>query len=354
MRTLIVVMFLFFSYFKTISQNSDILYLAGINNSIVSINANTGKILQKIPIWSPSISTLDIDSSAIFRSYLNGEVISIDRQSFKLNWSIKIPGKGYMPGNPIIYKGDIIQVSDSSLYLVSSKYGKILWQKKMEDEILSDIKLDKDILYFTFRSRGLCAFDLINKQIKWKNMERNGGKISCEGNKIYQSKASGEIVSFDKFSGKVISSYKLDNSPSIFTFPLLDDGKIYVGINNSLVVLSSDSLKKLWEFKVNGSIQNSINIYKNFVIIGSGASEIYCINKNNGAINWTINTQKGYFMDFSLIYNENLFLFGKDDAFYSIDVNTGRVNWKIEETNYFVSYPIIVSHTGKIYKYKSN
>lgn len=109
-----------------------------------------------------------------------------------------------------------------------------------------------------------------------------------------------------------------------------------------------------WKFKTNGQVYSSPVVYKNMLITGSCDSNLYALNKTDGAVVWKFKTG-GEVRSSVAIDNGTVFFISTDGIFYALDVQSGKQKWTYKTAgekvydawDYYQSSPAI--NNGMVY-----
>jgi outer membrane protein assembly factor BamB len=136
-----------------------VILIANDSGEIISLNSETGKQNYKVKIGDPFFSGISIDKSIAFIADNSGIIYSFDVKNGKLNWSFKSSAKINM--NPAIddkylYIGNL----NGDLYSIDKNSGQLNWKSELDGVLNSTpfITNNRVIVSNLFKS-----FSIVNK-----------------------------------------------------------------------------------------------------------------------------------------------------------------------------------------------
>lgn len=111
-------------------------------------------------------------------------------------------------------------------------------------------------------------------------------------------------------------------------------------------IVYSQGLKEKWIFKTNGRVYSTPAVSGNVVLMGSGDSCFYSVDKLSGKLNWSFRTKGPVHSDPAV--SGKAVIFGSADGnLYSVDIQSGKLNWKfasegekmLDMWDYYLSSP---------------
>ncbi|PRD50781.1 PQQ-binding-like beta-propeller repeat protein [Sphingobacterium gobiense] len=94
--------------------------------------------------------------------------------------------------------------------------------------------------------------------------------------------------------------------------------------------------KKVWTYQTGGKVYATPAVWKNTVVVGSSDGTIYGLNANNGQLRWQIKTNKAV-LGSAVIEKGVAFVGGSDGTFRAIDVRKGIIKWTFDQLQGYVS-----------------
>lgn len=279
-----------------------------------------------------SLANPVVDKKNIYLLSINGNVTSIDKKNFRINWVKKIffnqmdfPNVGSivvkLNGNDLF-----LHNGGNLIYSLNKKNGEVKWKFKNEFPFRGNITIKNDYLLVNDYNNNLLSF--IDKKLNWKkklgqseNVIFNNVRPIIYKNKIINPAFNGLFHILNINDGKLMfSDYlqpnrkraKIFRNNDIIANPIISDNKLYV-ISHSGTLASYDlkKLKLLWSVQIGGG--NTPIISGNSIFLIDNNNVLYAINANNGKIKWMkqfdLNIEEGlYFKDIKKINFKGPFL----------------------------------------------
>ena len=294
-----------------------------------------------------SLANPVVDKKNIYLLSSNGNVTSIDKENFKINWKKKIFSDNFDFSNlgSIVVKlnKDILYLHNGGDLIVglNKKNGEIIWKFKNQFPFRGNITIKDDYLLANDYNDNLIVF-LENKLIWKKKLGQSENVIFTtirplvHKNKIINPAFNGLFHVLNISDGKLIfSDYlqpnkkmaKIYRNNDIIANPIISNNKIYI-ISHSGTLASYDlnSLKLLWSVQI-GSANTPIKSGNSLFLIDNN-NILYAINASDGKIKWMkqldSNIEKGfYFKDIKKINFMGPFLIDDKLTLFS---NNGYLN----------------------------
>lgn len=152
-------------------------------------------------------------------------------------------------------------------------------------------------------------------------------RLVREGDALFVTTMSGDVVSIDPGDGKVRWSYKAGDS--IFSTPHVEGQTVYVGSADHQVhaVNRADGVGK-WKYKTEGAVLAGASVARGVVCIGSADTTIYGLDAATGSLRWKVQGGNLY-QSKAATDGTHFFVGGWDNYFRCIDAETGREVWKL-------------------------
>ncbi|WP_163409586.1 outer membrane protein assembly factor BamB family protein [Flavobacterium ajazii] len=149
-------------------------------------------------------------------------------------------------------------------------------------------------LFLTTNNGNLYSIDLATGKCNWQNIKniedtRSDSYFKIEDNTIIKSYENGQIIVFDRQTGKVIKKYQekesIPESPSLFMFsqyPLVYEGDfIFSNLNGKVKSINSKTMQPNWVYDVKNKVFVSPTIIEDKVIVNAGYN-LCAVNAKNG------------------------------------------------------------------------
>lgn len=103
--------------------------------------------------------------------------------------------------------------------------------------------------------------------------------------------------------------------------------------------------RKIWSFQTGGKVYSTPAVWKNYVIVGSSDCFIYCLHALSGELVWKLEAEKAV-LGSPLVHKGSAFIGASDGKFRCIDVRSGRLRWVFDGVNGYVSgKPLLYNNT---------
>ena len=175
-------------------------------------------------------------------------------------------------------------------------------------------------------SQGLAKCALPERPaLKWKYRIPDGAFESTPaivGNIVYVGDLDGLIVALDLETGK--EKWKERKAElGYVASPTIGKGRLYVGnIDGEFFCLDLQG-KEQWKFNAEVEIASSANFYKDNVLFGTQAGELYCLSADKGKQVWKFEIQDQIRCSPTVVENR-AFLAGCDGALHVVDLDKGK------------------------------
>jgi len=147
----------------------------------------------------------------------------------------------------------------------------------------------------------------------------------CVGEQMIYSCISKKVYALDRVTGDTKWTY--DTGAKLFGTPVLHQGKLYVGGEDSMLsVLNAYTGKVEWQFKLGGPIDCPPLIVGNMLYIGSDDDNLHAIDVTRQGQAWAFGTG-GDIKAPPAFSRGNLYAASRDGYLYCIDTN-GQLRWR--------------------------
>ncbi len=334
-------------------------------------------LIGTVLISSCALNEQKLQNDSIYQSdnqntsfYNESSIISMPSEK----WKFKTAGK--VISSPAYYNDNIyIGSTDSYLYSIDAKDGKLNWKFKTNGAIVSTPLVSKGKILFLSYDGYFYALN-IDGELKWKFQTEGESKhlvgdyyrpgemsedfwdfylssASVEENVVYFGSSDTHLYALDFDSGNLIWKYKADGR--IHSTPAIYKSAIYFGDwESNIYCLDAKTGLKKWDYTTGRDtvyyswigIQASPSIKDDVLYVGSRDAKVYAFNALTGDTIWTQD-------DFGMSWMPSSFAIGKDaiysgssdgKAFYAIDKSNGNILYKAQTHSYTFSSPAI-DHT---------
>jgi len=336
-----------------------------------------------------SLANPVVDKKNIYLLSNNGNVTSINKKNFKINWikqifsnQIDFPNLGSIV---VKLNGEDLYLHNGGdyIYALNKNNGEVKWKFKNEFPFRGNITIKNDYILVNDYNNNLLSF--LEKKLIWKkklgqseNAILTNIRPLIYENKIINPAFNGLFHILDIEDGKLIfSDYlqpnkkmaKIFRNNDIIANPIISDGKMYI-ISHSGTLASYDlnNLKLLWSVQIGGS--NTPIISGNSIFLIDNNNILYAINSKNGKIKWTkqfaTNIEEGfYFKDIKninfkgpFLIDNKLMLFSSEGYFNLLDPLNGKLLGSVDfdllgaEPIFVKNNLIILTSDGDLKVYK--
>ncbi|MFW6243316.1 MAG: hypothetical protein ACOC2W_04065 [bacterium] len=299
-----------------ISQYGELI-CANNQSNIYFMNINSGNIIKKIFIDKKSYKTILIINKKNIYTIINNKLLYIlDSRTGQMKKNIK-------NNKEMLYEDYVISYENYLIFLKDNGKTTVI-------DINNESTTNKQVLMPT---SSIESFSLFNGNIYYS---KNGYNVyAVELDKLNQ------LWSYDIGHNKATSK------------PILLDGKVYLQIDENIVIFNPYNGKIIDDFLIDVS-----EIYTDGKSLYANTPELLMkINKDTGDILWQL---KSKVISFSFKYDENHIYFesAKQPLFIKIDKNTGSIIWKsdlrdfsfdIKKVSSTSKYDIIERNDGYIF-----
>lgn len=146
---------------------------AGSGKGLCAIEVRSGKEIWRNKDWPQhegSTATMSLDDGVLVCSAHWGALYGNDAETGRMLWSAEKDGIRHRSSSAVMHGGVFYLASDESLFLMETKTGRIIMQKKLPFSVnvaSSPLVTDKEIILGT-ASEGIVALDRETWQEKWR------------------------------------------------------------------------------------------------------------------------------------------------------------------------------------------
>ncbi len=230
------------------------------------------------------IGRLQERNRIVYFSTLKGFVYRFDSLERKILWKYK--AKSPLISVPLLGEKKIYVFDKKNTLYCLDQEGQLLWEKKTEENVTSELKEDRERLYWGTGDGGLVAFDPKAGEKTWRFQAggaiRSGPVFSdseiifgCDDGSLYFLSRRGKLIDKFETGGKIEAS------------PLANGKQLYFGSHDRyFYCLDLKKRKTKWKVKTGGKILSQPVTDEKRVFFISWDSALYSLNKNNGTILW--------------------------------------------------------------------
>lgn len=267
------------------------------------------------------------------------------------NWEYK-PTEGGVPTRND--EGDRVYIGSRSgeLYCFDARRGKVVWRKRLAQEIRSELLYHEGVLYVGATDGYLYAVDAERGTVNWKYNAKS--EITAQpviaGDRIYFTTAEHSVYALDADNGTWKWNYTR-SVPEGFSIhgqggPLLHKGSIYAGFADGYVV----SLKALdgalqWEKRLSTAPRfadvDATPVFAGGAILTSSFAEgLFALDADDGLIRWKLPSRGA---STPVIVGDVGYVTTPRGEAISFSVKDGAIKWRaqVAEAEGHLSDPVV-------------
>lgn len=296
----------------------------------------------------------DNENSIVFTNG-NNYILSANPRTKLENWKSQTGGRLYpaifSDGDSIFYLSSYRNESKDETFIlnsISKKTGISNWQKKLSG--YSNIKLfesfDKESIYLTSENKHVLAVRKKDGTINWvKNIQPAIISINTLSNELISILTVDSLIKLSTDSGKILYESKIKKNPT--SNSIRNNSYLLLGYSNGeFMKISYDNGKVndiLWKIKAGGSISSVIEI-EDEVLISSYDNFLYLYSTASGKLRWKRRVSGRINIKPLIIEKHAIVLSSSDNIASIVELEGGRIinQIKIEDGNYFSDEPILL------------
>jgi outer membrane protein assembly factor BamB/predicted MPP superfamily phosphohydrolase len=258
------------------------LVLGSGDGSIYCLSVDKGKLIWQFKTPAAVLGSPLIDGNIVYIGGSDHHFRALDLNTGKEIWNFS-GLDGPVVSTPVLYKNSILFGAwDTNLYALDANSGKMLWKWNNGSAVrnfspAACIPVIKDgVVYVVAPDRYLTAIDATTGTTLWRNNEstvRESIGISADGRHIYGKTMNDTIVAFPTAREKQRATWKLNSGFGYEHVPSMlieKDGLVFFGTKNGKVYAIDPVRKqKVWTFKIDNSMINTVNVISAKQIIAS-------------------------------------------------------------------------------------
>ncbi|MGP1931247.1 MAG: outer membrane protein assembly factor BamB [Arsenophonus sp. ET-YP4-MAG3] len=308
-----------------------------------SIGDGSGEYYSQLsPIYNDSV---------VYAADRKGIVKSMDASSGEILWSINLSEQtNFFKVNLSTFLSSGLTISGDKLYIgtetgkviaLTKINGKIIWERDVAGEVLSQPVVSDGILLIHMSNGVLQALDSQTGQNKW-NINLDTSTLSIRGKStpaiaygivIVGSDtgrltaimlSQGQII-WQQYISKIYGITEIDRLHDIDITPVIDinSGAIFaIAYNGDLVAIDIHSSQIIWKRNL-GSVNNII-LSNNIIYLVDQNNYVFAIYKKNGVILWTQNALSDRNLTAPIIYDDYLVVGDQKGYLYWLNIHNGQ------------------------------
>lgn len=355
---------------SNISSSSALsLYVADGAGGLEKLDAHTGTLLWRFQTQTRTISDpAVVAAGSVYFGTIDGTVYALNSSSGKESWHFSTGGA--ILGSPVV-NGNVVYLGsdDGKLYALNASTGKELWSynaaRGTEAVSLGTVTVVNGVVYcnasnnvshsYLFAVNAASGSALWNKQIDnllLSSPQVFNGKVYVTATTIAPPSMDSHVYVFNAKDGSPSGS-PLSLSKSAITNdallapPTVAGGVVFYGSpNGNVSALNANSLASLWSRNVGGDVSASPVVFQKMLFVGMSTgtfsnNAILALNAINGQLIW----QHGLpnYSGANIVVNGGVLYVGTSTGgIYALNANDGSQQWVYQQSTPFSNTPITV------------
>ncbi len=150
-------------------------------------------------------------------------------------------------------------------------------------------------------------------------------------------------------------NWKFQTKGRVYSTPAISGNTILIGSGDStFYAIDKPTGKMNWSFRTNGAVHSSPTAYGAIVCFGSSDGSLYALNVETGILIWKFDS-KGekmldiwdYYLSSPSVYNDVIYWGSGDGNLYALDSNSGEQVWRFNANGIVHASPIV--YDDKVY-----
>ncbi len=248
-----------------------------LQGDITTLNALSGESLQTIGFDAPVVSNLIIteypwqintmspkktnSKAAVVFATNDGTIHCLDVETLENIWDAKIETT-YDKCKLFNVNNQIVFVTENSIVALDKKNGAVIWQRKFDEKISTNITYGKNDL-FCWTNNSLISFDIKLGTKNWEVLKYKPRKVFLSKNRktLYIIDEKGNLIFAKSNNGKYIKKFPLN----------LNSQNIYVSnVGKNLLIAGGNKIFRIRNAKKYTDICNSKFPISTFVNLTNG------------------------------------------------------------------------------------
>jgi outer membrane protein assembly factor BamB len=253
---------------------------------------------------------------------------------------LETTGRGYEYSNPVVFENTLVFGSRSlglaALYPGLQQYR---WTLPIEGGVVSEILVEKGVVYFGGGDGYLYAVQAENGRVIWR-LDVHGPIVSrptLDGGRLFVTTADDTVYALDAATKKWLWHYRRRTAGSATvrgaSSPWVDSGEVLVGLSDGfLVALNAADGSLKWERKLHqGSKFTDVDarpvLDQGVLYVPSYDGALYALKRQGGEILWRFDAGGSRQV---VVEGERLYLPSSDGSVYALQKSNAKVIWKFE------------------------
>ena len=153
---------------------------------------------------------------------------------------------------------------------------------------------------------------------------------------LYLSSSNGQLKSIDMEDGT--ENWNLDLKSGTNATPIVRNGTLYIGSEDSFSAIDVDSHKVIWEYSTSAPISSSAYIYEDVVYVGCDDGHLYGFDNDTGDVKFDVDLD-GKLKSSPVAVNDTVYIGSSNGKLYAVGVDSKKVDWEYTTGDSIYSSP---------------
>jgi len=295
-----------------------------------AVGGNGGEFLM----FKPSV-----DENHVYVSDAKGNVVSLNRETGKLDWSVHLK-KAPLVAGPVLGEGQLfLSSSTEGVFSLDPATGKTLWHESIPGEVITRPSYGEGVVIVKNIDGVLFALDASKGKLLWRYEEgaprlllQGGSAPVIEGGVVLAAFANAKLVILNLKNGKLIwqsmvaqpnGLTELTRMVDVRAKPTIVDGVIYVvSYQGNVSAIRLESAELLWMHplsSITGAAVSSDTVY-----VSDTEGYVWAFDKSNGQVLWQQQGLKGRTLTRPVILGNYVMVADLQGLFHWLSVTDGH------------------------------
>ncbi len=237
-------------------------------------------------------------------------------------------GGGYVPSAAVGYGKIFVGSRDGVLHAMDARTGDVIWNQALSIGDLFGPAVAYNRVYVVSDANELFALDEEKGDVIWTKNIPASPSINVANNRLFIAAFNGSFYCVNATSGASLWTRSFVGAGTyIITHPAVADNRVFLGA----LCLNETDGSTLWNTTLNG--QQGIGS-RNFPVVADGKvfiginDTMFCLDASSGSVMWNYTIGGEVFRAPPAIAYGKLFVPSTDGFFYCLDAQNGTVLWK--------------------------
>ena len=286
-----------------------------------------------------------LNNNVLVTAGVDGSVVAMNADNGKILWQQKLPVK--ITSTPAVNDNYVfVTTIDGYLYALNQKNGKQVWKMSLPSMVLSAPTATNDVVVVAAHDATVEAFAADTGRMLW-SWDGNVPALTLYGNaspliynnKVYVGFANGQLIALDLYQG--LSQWQvpvaLPSSPNavgsmvdVDATPLEDNDVIFtVAYHGSLMALNSSDGKLLWEHPDFSAFETPA-IDSNRIVVTDDSGRVFAFDESSGQELWMQQALRYRFVSPPTIINNWVVLGDYEGFVHFLSLDQGKALARIQ------------------------